>query len=44
MENIIRNYYNNYISNLTTFNNNEVYQYNIKKDVVNFIVNFQKNN
>ena len=44
MKNIKRNYSNNYISNLTTFNNNEVYQYNIKKDVVNFIVNFQKNN
>ena len=42
LKNIIRNYYNNYISNLKTFNNNEVYQYNINKDELNFIVNFHK--
>jgi len=31
LKNIIINYYNNYISNLTTFNNNEVYQYKKSK-------------
>lgn len=42
MKNIIKNCYNNYISNITNINNNEVYQYNITKDVANFIINYQK--
>ena len=39
---IIQNYYNDYISDITNLNKKEIYQFDIRKDIVNFILNFQK--
>ena len=42
IKNIIQSYYTDYIDNITKINKKEIYQFDIRKDIVNFIVNFQK--
>ena len=42
MKNIIKNYYNDYIIDLTNAQDVNIYQYDITKDMVDFIVKFQQ--
>ena len=42
IKNIVRDYYIDYIANITKISKKEIYQFDIRNDIVNFILNFQK--